>query len=233
MGRSTQHARASLGLVAAAALLAPAAASAQAAPSVGVDPGQCFLAGTPATLPVAGFPAVTALQATIPAADGTGGGTTVTDGAGAGQLSVELEDFRGQDVRAFRTTTLTVAPIDPAAAAVRVEAPVVLVSAPVATTAGARAGSPRRTVTWTFGAFARQGRPIYGHVRFRGRTLRTFRFGVAGPCGTLERRAPALPLKAGTPVRAGSYVIQLDSRRAYRRDAKAPSYRYRVATTLR
>jgi hypothetical protein len=77
-------------------------------------------------------------------------------------------------------------------------------------------GPPSSTVRWRFAGF-QPGKPVYGHYRFGGRTIRNYRFGVAkGPCGTLTARARRLPTK----VRYGTWKLKFDSRRSY--SAKEP-----------
>jgi hypothetical protein len=78
------------------------------------------------------------------------------------------------------------------------------------------AGRPSQTVQWRFAGFV-PGKPIYGHYRHRGRTLRNYRFGVAsGPCGTLTLRARRLPVRS----RTGRWTVQFDQASAYNRFTK-------------
>lgn len=52
---------------------------------------------------------------------------------------------------------------------------------------------PAQVVTFTARGF-RPGKPVYVHFRFRGRTQRTVRLGVAsGPCGIVSKRMRAMP----------------------------------------
>ncbi len=78
------------------------------------------------------------------------------------------------------------------------------------------AGRPRQTVQWRFAGFV-PGKPIYGHYRYRKRTIRNYRFGVAsGPCGVLSRRAPRLPVRS----RTGRWFVQFDQAGAFNRFTK-------------
>lgn len=71
-------------------------------------------------------------------------------------------------------------------------------------------GRPGEVVTWRFAGFP--GKTIYGHFRYRGRTVRNYRFGKAqGPCGTLAVRARRLPAK----FRSGEWSLQIDGRPLY------------------
>jgi len=66
-------------------------------------------------------------------------------------------------------------------------------------------GFPTQVTTWQFAGFP--GRTIYGHFRFRGKTIVNYRFGKAqGPCGTLVKRARRLPAR----VRKGTWTVQVD-----------------------
>jgi len=55
---------------------------------------------------------------------------------------------------------------------------------------------PAQVVTFTARGFT-PGKPVYVHFRFRGRTQRTVRLGVAsGPCGIVSKRMRAMPTTA-------------------------------------
>lgn len=85
-----------------------------------------------------------------------------------------------------------------------------------ATSTGTR--SPKAKRTWSFSGF-RPGRAIYAHFRLRGRTVANFRFGVAkGPCGEYKRKAPGIPVKGR--VRAGTYTVQVDQAKTYKRSTR-------------
>jgi hypothetical protein len=73
-------------------------------------------------------------------------------------------------------------------------------------------GKTNGVTTWRFGGWA-TGKPIYGHYRYGGQTLKHFRFGTAsGPCGTLLVRARRLPVKR---PRVGTWTLQIDQRPNY------------------
>jgi hypothetical protein len=77
-------------------------------------------------------------------------------------------------------------------------------------------GPATERVAWRFAGFV-PGRPIYGHLRYHGRTVATHRFGVAtGPCGVLTAVARRVPTQ---PVPAGRWQIKLDQQRAFAGDA--------------
>jgi hypothetical protein len=88
------------------------------------------------------------------------------------------------------------------------------------------AGRPRTRTWWRFAGFE-PGRPVVGHFRTGGRTVRTFRFGVAhDPCGVLSVRAPRLPV--GSP-RPGVWRLKVDQEAAYRRKAPGRIFSFRVS----
>lgn len=91
-------------------------------------------------------------------------------------------------------------------------------------------GDPRSTVRWRFAGFP-TGRPVYGHFRLRGRTLRNFRFGVAeGPCGTLSTRARRLPVRT---LRFGTWRLKFDARRTYSTEGPGRLGTLRIFRTVR
>ena len=231
MRKSTLAALAASGLV----LAAPSAAS--AAPTlVNIAPNGCVptntvTAGQDIAIQVAGFAPTDAVSAQI--AGVAGGLSGLTDAAGNGSITGGFSNATIADERAFTPANLVVSGgASTAAAFPPVTIPVIVINSTVATTGGTRTGSPRRSVTWSFAGFAQPGKAVYGHVRFKGKTLRNFRFGTAGVCGTLTKKAPALPTRAGT-IRAGSYTIQFDSSKTYKRSSTAPKYKYSVFTTFR
>lgn len=72
-------------------------------------------------------------------------------------------------------------------------------------------GPANERVNWRFAGYP-GGRTLYGHFRWRGRTVRNFRFGkTEGLCGTLVKRAPRLPAK----WRPGKWTLQIDTRPLY------------------
>jgi hypothetical protein len=204
-------------LAATAALAAPAAADAATlAPQ-----GACFVSGQP--IPLVGTQWVPGRPVSI-----TGGasGAATSDAAGNFATSVAAPF-----VRTIAPQTVTVTATDPAnptitvAAAFPVIRDVVLSNAPVS-------GRPRQKTTWRFAGFP-PGRTIYGHYRVGGRTVKNYRFGRAtGPCGTLTVRARRVPV-AASRLRTGTWRLQLDNRRTYRRTASPRRVvRFRIFRTL-
>jgi hypothetical protein len=92
-------------------------------------------------------------------------------------------------------------------------------------------GRPRQRTTWRFAGF-QENRPIYGHFRLRGKTRRSYRFGVArGICGTLAVRARRVPVRV---VRPGLWTLQVDqSRRFSRRTEVRRVLTFRISRTFR
>ena len=79
------------------------------------------------------------------------------------------------------------------------------------------AGDSTELTTWRFAGFP-PDEVLYGHFRHRGVTRRTYRFGkvnALGPCGTLDVRAPRLPVPVAR-LRSGLWRLQLDTRSRYR-----------------
>ena len=73
--------------------------------------------------------------------------------------------------------------------------------------------SPKADRSWSFSGW-QVGKPIYAHFRFRGKTKRNFRMGVAtGPCGEFKRRAPAIAVRGR--VSTGLWTIQVDQSPKY------------------
>jgi hypothetical protein len=88
------------------------------------------------------------------------------------------------------------------------------------------AGRPRTRTWWRFAGFE-PGRPIFGHFRTGGRTVRTFRFGVPhDACGVLSVRAPRLPVASPRP---GVWRLKLDQEATYRRKAPGRIISFRVS----
>ncbi len=74
-------------------------------------------------------------------------------------------------------------------------------------------GRPSRRVRYTARGFL-PGRAVYAHFRFRGKTRRNVRLGVAtSPCGIVSRRMRLLP----TRPRFGTWTVYMDQRRTYSR----------------
>jgi len=84
-------------------------------------------------------------------------------------------------------------------------------------------GNPTAVVTWQFAGFDPQ-KVIYGHFRYKGRTIRTVRFGRANDdwCPWLSTRARRIPVPTSR-LRAGRWRLQLDHRRRYNAKVK-PRY---------
>lgn len=89
-------------------------------------------------------------------------------------------------------------------------------------------GKPTGKTRWRFSGFT-PGRPIYVHVRRKGRTY-TQRAGVAAsPCGTLSKRLRRLPAWPARKIRFGTYKIAIDSRKRYKRtDGSYPQYTAKI-----
>jgi len=84
-------------------------------------------------------------------------------------------------------------------------------------------GNPTAVVTWQFAGFDPQ-KVIYGHFRYKGRTIRTVRFGRANDdwCPWLSTRARRIPVPTSR-LRAGRWRLQIDHRRRYSAKVK-PRY---------
>ncbi len=95
-----------------------------------------------------------------------------------------------------------------------------------ATSTGVKAPSALRS--WTFSGFIQKpGKPIYGHFRHGGKTYANYRFGVPkGPCGTLKKRAPGIPVRR---AKSGTWKVQIDYEKSFK--AKA-SPRLTSSTTV-
>jgi hypothetical protein len=92
-------------------------------------------------------------------------------------------------------------------------------------------GRPRQKTTWRFSGFP-PGTAIYGHYRFHGRTMKNYRFGKpTGPCGTLSVRARRMPMPSSR-IRRGTWTLQLDQRRHYRRSGARRVIRFTIIRTL-
>jgi hypothetical protein len=92
-------------------------------------------------------------------------------------------------------------------------------------------GRPRQKTTWHFAGFP-AGTAVYGHYRFRGRTIKDYRFGKpTGPCGTLSVRARRMPLPASR-IAPGTWTLQLDQRRRYRSGGARRVIRFKIMRTV-
>ena len=181
--------------VAGSALALPATASAGTL----TLPGTCFEQGSFTNLAGTGFTPIFALAISN---DGVGS-TTFPDDDGAfeeHQIGVPAHN-------SFTPRTVTVTATDQRNAANNASLAYSVVrygsNMPVT---GRR---PGQKVTWQFGGFP-AGSTVYGHFRFRNRTLRNYRFGTAtGPCGVLSVKAKRIPVKK--PKRKGGWYVQIDT----------------------
>jgi hypothetical protein len=199
-----------------AAFAAPAAAHAA---TVGVQ-GACFVTGGPI--------GVTGGSFTPNAGVSIGGGafgSTVADAAG--NISAQIAAPFVNTV-APRTITITATDTANPANAASVQFPVI---ARVFNTNAPLNGRPRQKTTWHFSGFP-AGTAIYGHYRFHGRTMKNYRFGKpTGACGTLVVRARRMPMPSSR-IRRGTWTLQLDQRRHYRRSGPRRVVRFRIIRTL-
>lgn len=198
-------------LTATLAVLAAAPAAAQGATlAVG---GACFASGEPIPVTGTGFAPKKGVRLT-----GDANGFVVADDAG--NIAGEVRAFTNEKTPQSLTITAVQDEVELATA------PFSLIRRAFDVDVDGR-GKPTSRVRWRFAGFP-AGRPVYVHVRFKGRTLRNYRFGVAqGPCGTLTARAPRLPVKR---ARTGNYQLKFDDRRTYSRTAPGSLYRVFVFT---
>jgi hypothetical protein len=198
--------------LAAGALVVPAsgAAAAQLRPA-----RACYASGETIMLAGSGFtPNVVVSVA--------GQASPSTDPAGGFNLAPRAMAVTGLEARAMRFVALDTTATMPIGATIDV--PVVR---SVFATNAPLAGRARRPATWRFAGFFTTGQPIFGHFRTRGRTVRTYRFGLAqGPCGTLVVRAPHLPVRRPQP---GRWRLKLDQNPRYEARAPGRIIRFRVA----
>jgi hypothetical protein len=199
-----------------AALAVPAAAHAS---TIAVG-GACFVSGNPIAFTGAGFTPGAPVSI-------TGGvfGSTVADAAGNVSATVAAPSVSTvAPKRVAITVTDTAAPANRTGAFVPVIARIFNTNAPLN-------GRPRQKTTWRFSGFP-SGTAIYGHYRFGGRTIKNYRFGKpTGPCGTLTVRARRMPI-ASSRIRRGTWTLQLDQRRHYRRSGARRVIRFRIIRTL-
>jgi hypothetical protein len=72
-------------------------------------------------------------------------------------------------------------------------------------------GRPARRVAYTARGFL-PGRPVYAHFRFRGKTRRNIKIGVArAPCGIASKKMRLLPTK----TRFGTWTVYMDQAPTY------------------
>jgi len=205
-----------LAAVTATALAAPTAARAA---TVSV-PGTCFVSSRPITVAGSGF--TPGGPVTI---SGDVFGSTVADGAGniSAQVSAPVVSTIAPK-RVAVTVTDATNPANRTGAFVPVIRGLFVTNGPLS-------GRPRQKTTWRFAGFV-PGTAIYGHYRFGGRTIKNYRFGKpTGPCGTLTVRARRIPV-ASSSLHAGTWTLQLDQRRHYRRSGARRVITFRLFRTL-
>jgi hypothetical protein len=211
-------------------LLIPAALVAALAPAAGahasmLDLGasRCYVAGEPVTVAGTGF--------TGGATVSLGGGVTgsgVADSAGRVAIITKAPSVTGVGPRTVSVDATDGAnPANTAPAVTFRAVPELLFG----NYAQAINGRPRQRTTWRFAGF-QQNRPIYGHFRLRGKTRRTYRFGLArGVCGTLAARARRVPVRV---VRPGVWALQVDQSPRYsRRTEPRRVLTFRISRTFR
>ena len=200
----------------AGALAAPAGASAA---TLAVQ-GACFVTGAPVTVIGGGFTPNARVSI-----GGGAAGSTVADPAG--NISARVS---APSVTTVAPKTIGITATDGAnpSNAASVQFPVV---ARVMNTNAPLNGRPRQKTTWSFSGFP-PGTAIYGHYRFHGRTMKNYRFGKpTGPCGTLVVRARRMPMPSSR-IQSGTWTLQLDQRRHYRRSGARRVIRFRIVRTL-
>lgn len=203
-------------LVAAGALAAPAAADAS---GIAVQ-GACFVTGAPVSVTGFGF------TPGAPVSIGGGAfGSTVADPSGNIAATVSAPVVSTVAPRTISISATDGAnPANVAGARFPVIRRIFNTNAPLN-------GRPRQKTTWHFAGFP-AGTAIYGHYRFGGRTMKNYRFGKpTGPCGTLTVRARRMPLPASRILR-GTWTLQLDQRRHYRRSGARRVIRFTIIRTL-
>jgi hypothetical protein len=209
----------SAAVLAAATVTALAAPAAARAATVSV-PGTCFISSQPIAITGSGF--TPGGPVTI---SGDVFGSTVADGAGNIAASVSAPFVSTiAPKRVAVTVTDATNPANRTGAFVPVIRGLLVTNAPLS-------GRPRQKTTWRFAGFP-PGTAIYGHYRFGGRTIKNYRFGKpVGPCGTLAVRARRVPVAAGR-LHSGTWTLQLDQRRHYRRSGARRVIRFRIIRTL-
>lgn len=194
-------------LLAPAALVAALALPAAASAATLQVPGSCAFGGGVAPVAGAGF----SPNAQVTLASNAGTTTSaLTDATGSFQATVAVPS-----VSDYSTHTFSLTATDSVNPAVTAATSFGVVKEPFATNFPIN-GRPGSVVRWRFAGF-QPGQPIYGHYRYKGRTIRNYRFGTAtGPCGTLSVMARRLPAKS----RPGKWTVQFDQRKTYNRFTK-------------
>jgi hypothetical protein len=197
------HRRTGYAAIAALATLIPV--SAAQAGTVALDkpcysPGQAMVAtGTGFTPGVA-----------LPLAGDSVFPDAATDAAGNFQVPLAAPTTGTTGAKAADVVTRTLTVTDPANPALNAQTQYQLAN--FAVDRGA-SRNPRSVRTWYFSGFPK-GEPIYGHFRFKGKTVANYRFGVAaGACGLLSKRARGIPVDT---VRTGTYTLQIDTKKTYK-----------------
>jgi hypothetical protein len=200
----------------AAALAAPGAAHAA---TLAVQ-GACFVTNAP--VPVVGAQWQPGALVSI---GGDAVGNAQADGAG--NIAARIQAPLVTTIRPKVVTVTATIPSNPAfTASVRfpVIRDLIISNAPLS-------GRPRQKTTWHFAGFL-GGTAIYGHYRYHGRTVKNYRFGrPTGPCGALSVRARRVPVPSSR-LRSGTWTLQLDQRRRYRRSGARRVIRFRLFRTL-
>jgi len=198
------------------ALAAPAGAQGA---TIAVPP-TCFLSSQPIAVTGAGF--TPGGPVTI---SGDVFGSTVADAAGNISVAVAAPVVSTIAPRRVAVTvTDATNPANTTGAFVSVIRGALVTNAPLS-------GRPRQKTTWRFAGFP-PGTAIYGHYRFGGRTIKNYRFGKpTGPCGTLTVRARRVPIASGR-LHSGTWTLQLDQRRHYRRSGARRVIRFRLFRTI-
>ncbi len=191
-------------LMGASAVALPASASAA---TVALDK-PCYISGRPGIFAGFGF----APNAVISINNADLGPTTVTtDPTGSFAQGFTPPDGRALGKPGSRDIVFTAAEVANPASTASATSKI----APLAFATNRGTKSPKADRSWSFSGW-KVGKPIYAHFRFRGKTKRNFRMGVAtGPCGEFKRRAPGIAVRGR--VSAGLWTIQVDQRRTYSR----------------
>jgi hypothetical protein len=205
--------------LAGAALAALAIPSAAHAAAVTLD-RTCYVEGDQMVLGASGFTPGAALEVRS-----TGlMATAAADGSGALKGGVGAPDNPGGGPRAISSFVLTVA--ESANQAVSAQTPFQVANFAFSTSTGAQSPASKRI--WRFSGFP-EGETIYGHFIRRGRVRANYRFGKAdGPCGTLERKAPGIPVRKAA---SGKWRIQIDTTRRYSKNTTVGGREPLVGTT--
>ena len=197
----------------AVALAAPAAARAATITASGT----CFVSSRQIAITGAGFTAGSQVRI-------SGGvfGSALADGAGNISTTVSAPAV---STIAPRQVAITASDgTNSGGATVSIIRDVLVTNAPLS-------GRPRQKTTWRFAGFP-SGTAIYGHFRWHGRTIKNYRFGQpTGPCGTLSVRARRIPVPSSS-LHSGTWTLQLDQRRHYRRSGARRVITFRLFRTL-